>query len=533
MKTFSLLKAVLSQDMNLFKYKAKSNSSKLKKMLLPISLFILLGFSVGFYAYGIADLLKPMGLTYVMLTLFLAVVVIFTFMEGIYKSQDILFTSKDNDLLFSLPIRKGKILFVRLIKFLLFEYLYNLMFILPALIVYIYFEHPGINFYLMSILITILIPIIPTILSGILGYIVKLVSSKMKHKRLVQIILTGALIVALLIFSSNTGDLATKVAKHATSINDFLTKVYYPIGAYISLIEKFDIAIFIKLLLINIIPLVLFVLIGQKYYFRIISNFKSGTVAKKKVNKVTEMKVNKPLVALTKKELKRYFSSIILMFNTIVGPFMIAFMTAMVYTKGTASFNNMAQGGDLSGLSIEAFYFAVVGFALFFTSISSSSISLEGKTINITKTLPIKYKMVFDSKILMCLIVELPITLISEILFIIKVRPNMLFIVQLLLMTVLVIFFNAVVGIMMNLKYPKLNASNDTEIVKQSMSSTLSLFIGFGVFALAVFGFVMLEDLISVSLYISLSIVLLFFISLILYKILLKKGPKKYQDLNV
>ena len=97
MKTFSLLKAVLSQDMNLFKYKTKSNSSRLKKMLLPISLFLLLGFSIGMYAYGIADLLKPMGLTYVMLTLFLAIVVIFTFMEGIYKSQDILFTSKDND----------------------------------------------------------------------------------------------------------------------------------------------------------------------------------------------------------------------------------------------------------------------------------------------------------------------------------------------------------------------------------------------------------------------------------------------------
>ena len=533
MKTFSLLKAVLSQDMNLFKYKAKVNSSKLKKMLLPVFLFILLGFSIGFYAYGIADLLKPLGLTYVMLTLFLAIVVIFTFMEGIYKSQDILFTSKDNDLLFSLPIKKGKILFVRLIKFLLFEYLYNLMFILPAFIVYIYFEGPGVNFYLMSILITILIPIIPTILAGILGYIIKLLSSKMKHKKLFQTLLTGVLIVALLIFSSSTGDLATKVAKHATSINDFLTKIYYPIGAYISLIEKFDIVTFINLILISIIPLLLFILIGQKYYFKIISNFKSGTVAKKKVNKVKEIKASKPLVSLTKKELRRYFSSIIFIFNTIVGPFMIAFITAMIYVKGVSSFNNMVQGEDLSGISVETFYLAIVGFALFFTSISSSSISLEGKTINLTKTLPIKYKSIFDSKILMCLIVELPITLISEFLFIIKVKPNMLFIVQLLLMTILIILFNAVVGIIMNLKYPKLNASNDTEVVKQSMSATLSLFTGFGVFALYVFGFVMLTDLISPSLYISLSIILLFFITLILYNVLLKKGPKAYQQLNV
>ena len=451
-------------------------------------------------------------------------------MEGIYKSQDILFTSKDNDLLFSLPIRKGKILFVRLIKFLLFEYLYNLMFILPAFVVYIYFENPGINFYLISILITVLIPIIPTILSGILGYIVKLLSSKMQHKKLVQMVLTGILIVGLIILSSTINDLATQVAKHATNINDFLTKLYYPIGAYISLIDKFDMNIFINLLLIHIIPLILFVLIGQKYYFKIISSFKSGTVSKKRT-KVTEIKVNKPLVALTKKEIKRYFSSIILVFNTIVGPFMIAFMTGMIYVKGVDSFTSMFQEG-MKDLSLEILYFGVVGFALFFTSISSSSISLEGKTINITKTLPVKYKTIFDSKILMCLIIELPIVLIAEILFIIAVRPSVLYIIQLLLITILAILFNAVVGLLMNLKYPKLNASNDTEVVKQSVSSMLSLFAGFGVFALGTFGYAYLCDIIGGSLYLSLYIILLFFITLILYSVLLKIGPKRYQNLN-
>ena len=128
----------------------------------------------------------------------------------------------------------------------------------------------SIGYLVISILITVLIPIIPTILSGILGYIVKLLSSKMKHKKLVQMILTGLLIIALIAFSSVTGDLVTQVAKHATSINDFLTKLYYPIGAYISLITKFDIIILIKLVLIHIIPLILFILIGQKYYFRIL-----------------------------------------------------------------------------------------------------------------------------------------------------------------------------------------------------------------------------------------------------------------------
>ena len=45
-----------------------------------------------------------------MISIFIILVTILTFMEGIYKSQGILFDAKDNDLLFSLPIKKSQIL---------------------------------------------------------------------------------------------------------------------------------------------------------------------------------------------------------------------------------------------------------------------------------------------------------------------------------------------------------------------------------------------------------------------------------------
>ena len=35
-----------------------------------------------------------------------------------------------------------------------------------------------------------------------------------------------------------------------------------------------------------------------------------------------------------------------------------------------------------------------------------------------------------------------------------------------------------IVGIIINLKYPKMDAKNDTEIVKQSMSSMVAVFVG-------------------------------------------------------
>ena len=70
MKTISLLKAALSQDMNMFKYSTKRNSSKIKKVLFPIFLFIAVCISVGTYAYMISEKLAPQHLTYIMLSMF-------------------------------------------------------------------------------------------------------------------------------------------------------------------------------------------------------------------------------------------------------------------------------------------------------------------------------------------------------------------------------------------------------------------------------------------------------------------------------
>ena len=152
-------------------------------------------------------------------------------------------------------------------KRILFDYLYSLMFILPAFVIYIYFEKPGINFYIISLIMTFLIPIIPTVLSCFVGYIIRLISNKFKMKKTVQTLLTFLIFIAIFMVSSNMNKILLNIASSATSINDILKKVYYPIGIYISLIDKFNLILFIKLLLINFISLFILIIICNKYYF--------------------------------------------------------------------------------------------------------------------------------------------------------------------------------------------------------------------------------------------------------------------------
>ena len=244
MKLMSLLKATLSEDMNMFKYQTSKNSSKIKKIIFPLFLFIVVCFSVGVYAYMIASSLVPLKLTYIMLSLFILLVTVTTFMQGIYKSQGILFDAKDNDLLFSLPIVKEKILFAKIFKLLLFQYIYNLMFLLPAFIIYIYFEKPNINFYIVSIIMTFMVPLIPTVISSVIGYLIKMFSSKSNSKRIIQTILSSIVFLAIFFLSSNLENFIKDIAKNANDINDFLIKVYYPIGLYVKLINKFDLKLY-------------------------------------------------------------------------------------------------------------------------------------------------------------------------------------------------------------------------------------------------------------------------------------------------
>lgn len=534
MKILSLLKAVLSQDMNMFKYSTGKNASKIKKMIFPIFLFMAVSVSIGIYAYTMVEVLAPIGLTYIMLTMCMAIITILTFIEGIYKSQGILFEAKDNDMLFSLPIKKSAILFIRIFKLLLFEYIYNLMFILPVFAIYIIFEKPGIGFYLLSILMTILVPIIPTVISCFLGYIIKMISSKSKSKKVVQVFLSSIVFIGIFFLSMNSNSLIEHMATKASSINDLLIKIWYPIGAYISLINEFDILIFIKFLLINIVPFVIFILIGQKYYFKIISNSKNSSVKSKRKNDEKIIKVRKPIFSFTSKEIKRYFSSPVYMFNTSLGLILMLVITIILCFKGKEMIVSVFSAyGLTNAISIEMLYYGLIIFTLCFTSITSSSISLEGKTINITKSLPIDYKTIFKSKILYCYVLELPFALISELIFITKFKVSGTFIIQTLLLIFIIILLSAVIGLIVNLKYPKLNASNDTEVVKQGMSSLIATFCGFGIFIISVIVFFVLYDKVELSVLITYHLIILAIIATILYFVLMKIGPKEYQKLNI
>lgn len=542
-KLLSLLKATMSQDMSLFRIKAR-NESRARKIVLPIVLALVVMFSVGSYVAILAEKLAPSHLTYIVLTIFIMVTSLLTIIEGVYKSQGILFEARDNELLFSLPITQSKIFFIRIFKLITFQFLYNSLFMLPAIIVYAMYEKTNVSFYLISTVMLVLLPIIPTILGCIFGYIIKGLSAKFKARNIMQVLFTSLILLGIFYVSFNMQGMVANIVQNANSIQEIITKIYYPAGLYINLIQNFNILDLIILLAINIIPAIVFVYVASIFYFKINSKLGEKGNGNKKVGvaKTTEKtyRVRTQLSGLIHKEMKRFFSSPVFMVNAGFGMVLMIAVTFALSINFDGMINSMMQGmeteipipiGEIKNMMPKVFYGFVV-FISCMTSITSSMISLEGKSFNITKSLPVETEKIILSKVLTSNILSIPIFLICDVIFFIAFKVAIIDIVFILLASIVMPTLTALIGILMNLKYPKMNATSDTEVVKQSMSSMLSVFMGMFVAILSIAIMIMGNNY-NTNLFVALELLTFSIITFMLWRILKKYGAKRFKEINV
>ena len=135
-KLYSLIKACMTSDMNLFKIKTKKNNPK-SNFILVLFISILFMFSMWTYANALFEKMAPLHMQYVVISIFVFFIAIMTFIEGIYKTSSLLFNCKDDDLLLSLPIKRSTVLFIRIFKFYIFELIFSSIFIIPLAVAYV------------------------------------------------------------------------------------------------------------------------------------------------------------------------------------------------------------------------------------------------------------------------------------------------------------------------------------------------------------------------------------------------------------
>ena len=483
-KMFSLIRACMSSDMSLFRYKSKNKNAKQRRMT-PIFIAIFFMLCMGFYAESFYQVFDQYGAGKSMVVIFAFVTILLTLIEGVYKAGTLLFNCKDDDLLLSLPIKKSTVLFIRIFKFYVFEFFYNALFLLPALVVYAMHANVTTTYYLVAITGLILLPVIPIIISSIIGIFTTKTASRFKHKSIVETVIAMSFALVMIFVSFNMQTYMAKIGENANAFNDKVYTLYYPIKVFIELLVNFNIVQYLIAVGVNIALFALIVIIFKNVYFKINSKVKEHNPSNNKEYKVV---TRKQMNSLIHKEFKRFFSSSVFITNAAFGLVLFIIVCVAVVIKYddiikmiNDSISQKTENPitiDQVKLYLPLIMAAWISMSTFMSSITSSMISLEGKKFSILKSLPVKPYTIIKSKILMTVILMLPILLLGTIMVSLRCGFSVIDTVLLCGICIALTFVAETYGIICNLKFPKMDAENDTEVVKQSTSSFVAVMGG-------------------------------------------------------
>ena len=470
------------QTCNLFglnEARYSSDSRKRNHLILMVIVWGILGLMLLFYVFFLTNAYINMNLADVVPIYLFSITSIVILFFSLFKAGSMIFQMKTYEMLIALPLSKASIVLSRFLTMYGGNFLLSLIIMIPGLGLYGWHVRPSVSFYILGLIGTVLLPLLPMTIATGIGALITAIGSRMKHKSIVISILS--ILFAIGVIGGNfwitansnviTGELLQDLS---LMISTQMGKLYPPalwfsqglIGGVL-----LDFIIFVAVS-IGIFGLVIWPI--EKNFDRICRAL--NATSSKGHYQMEALRQRNLLMALCSRELKRYFASSIYVANTMMGYVMMVAAAVGLLVMGPESLENML---GMPGMTATAVPFVLAGLAGIGTT-TSSSISLEGKQWWIIRSLPIQSKEIFAGKIMMNLIVAAPFYVITEVLvgIVLYDRATWIQLLIILLMPLVYIFWMAVVGLAVNLSMPVLEWENETTVVKQSGSSMITVLIG-------------------------------------------------------
>ena len=516
--------------------KGIDNSKEKRKLLITTVTLLLIATVICFmstsYSIALAIVLKPMGYLDLILIVAILFSCILSFIMSIYKAQGTLFSSKDYDLLMSLPIKNSTILTSKILSLMSISYIETALIIIPASIVYfIYNGSLSWIFFIILVVGLIFIPMIPIIAASIIAMIITFISSRFKHKNIATIVVGMGALLLILIVSMNMQNYINAFVENSDSIVSGLSKIYLPAMYLKDALVNYDVFNLLKFIAISIIPFVIFIIVFSKAFKTV--NGKLSESYKKANYKVKKLETSSITKALVMQELRRYFATPIYVMNTAFGMVLLvaaSIATLFVSKETLVELLGYPEIADMIPVAI----LVILVFTIGLSCTTNSSISLEGNRLWILKVLPIEPKDIFKGKIITNLIITIPAAVIANIIFYIGLKFDVKYLILNLVISIVFSIVSAVLGLIINLCFPKMDWTNPTTVVKQSASVMITI-LGIMILILALIGVsIALVKIFSVTnMMIILTVVLILFLITLFVsiKVLDNIGSKKFNRL--
>lgn len=529
-KFLKLAKIQISEFMN---SSMRTGSKKIQGKILLLVIFSSILAASGIYASGIY-LGLPNGYKDLTLYLMSAASILVIFVISISTAQGQLFQFKDFDRLMSWPISRTQVFLAKITSFVSLNMLYQIVFIIPALIVYGINEHMGILFYVFGIVGSFFLSFIPLSFASLIALGIRRIAGNGRFKTLFVNLGTFVLMAGILFLSFSVPSLEETAIpmEFFNEIYKFLELYLFPVFWYVKGTVDGNLVYLLGSILACTAILVLFIFFFSKTFISINSRVQEGY--KVKNFKLGRTNSNSALSALFKKELMKVFANSMYFFNLAIGQVMLIVGGVVLVINKSQVDTMLAQFG-ITGLELKSTFFGLICSAIclfaLMTPTSSVSISLEGKQWWITKTIPVKTEIIFISKALVnAVIIWIP----SAIGFILVSIGFSFSIIEILLGLLLIFFMGIFVGFLglsINMNFPKLEFDREILVIKQSMSSFISIMGGIVLGALIIFLYINLTEFMSSSLIITIFTLGIILLDIGLWLYLKSVGIRKFKEL--
>ena len=494
-KVLSLSKVIFKNSFQNMETAKEVNNKKSKSMIiLYIFAFLYLAGIVGVFSNSLISELLKIHQEKMFLGVILLGIAGFVLIQTIFSAINLLYYSKDNEYILPLPLKPSQIVIAKTNVLLVTEYFIVAILGLIPLSIYGILTHANILYYIEMVIVLLIFPIIPILISSLLVLIVMSFAKFTKNRNRFQLIATILILVIVFIASfamgntdSSPEELVQMVMK-ANGMVELVKNAFPTLGMAIESLTNVNIGI----QLLNIMLLIattaiiyaLYVLVGQKLYLKgAVGNLSSGKKNKKKIDEKKAFKNSTIFKTYVGKEFKILLRNPIFFMQcvlpAILFPILIIGMTILGINEEsngqTIDFANMFT--NKTSIYIGIGILCVIQFFLMFIYISVTAISRDGQNASFMKYIPVKYMKQIDYKVMPNIIMTSIMSIITVIIAGILIKVDILYLLLILITSIIMGVFQSYVLIIVDLKKPKLEWNSEYAVVKQNMNLIWSVVI--------------------------------------------------------
>lgn len=556
-----LLNVLFKSGGNAFDTSKNNKSHNKNKGIGNAALYVILFICflpLTFVAYNCTNTLyevfKPLNQEGYVMQLALTTVSVTIFVFSMFSIASVLFFSKDIEYFLPLPLKSREITMAKFLYILIGEYFIEAIFIIPTYVMWIINEAPGVLFYINAIIVFLVTPVIPILISSFIIMPVMRFSGFSKHKDMFTIIasLCGiGFAIGINIFVNSSVSQKFDVNSITNMMNskngfmDVTSSIFVNVNISAKCLTDYNIGTCLvnMLLLLVIIACAIFIfsILSDALYLKGTMN-SIGSFSKKK--KITDKEFEKstsgrkPIIALTLNEAKSIIRTPIYLMNCAGSLIFSPIFMAIIYFQISS---DIEIDKIISLLNDNEFYRIVAlviiyGITVLLATISppsGTSISREGSNLFISRYIPVDYFEQIKAKLIPSIVIDCLASYIIVLFTVIILKRDIIFIISSIIVATLIASYSSMVAILIDIMRPKLTWNTEEQAVKQNLNPFIAYIICLATLAPGAILTIVL-GLNGTSIYICelVMIATLVALNFIIYIILKGYGLKRFIDLE-